>query len=333
MRFFHDKKNIASVLFAAAIIVLLANIIFGNFIEDENFTEEPVELSEVEIDKKFKEALYHFGIKEDWIKENKKGSAKINYAVTIPGDLPVTLILNEIFNAYQPGSADFISREKVINGKSFLEIHSGGEAKLSAEFSYNKNLVRKAGSAAFILEDIMDLNEERLSGILSTTEAFAAVVTPSAKAKILSRKISAGSKEYIVFIGDNITEINYKISDKYSVPRLKNSVRAIVGDFSSALFFMYDEGSSLYESTAFNFVREQLNKRNIRMVPQKSLTRLEGDERDELINEFRSRMFSAKEEEPVLFLISAEDFLKLGEEIVKFRKIGYKFINPSLALK
>jgi len=38
-------------------------------------------------------------------------------------------------------------------------------------------------------------------------------------------------------------------------------------------------------------------------------------------------------EAPRLFLIDAENYFIIQQAIVKLRKIGYKFINPSLAVK
>jgi len=108
-------------------------------------------------------------------------------------------------------------------------------------------------------------------------------------------------------------------------------LKNIAGKFKDASLIMVDEESDLYNSSIFNFIKDEITGRKIMLIRKGDAAFLQGSSED--INETFLRVMHEGNEAPRLFLIDAENYFIIQQAIVKLRKIGYKFINPSLAVK
>jgi hypothetical protein len=325
------KNNIVIILFIITLFSLIAYLLIGSDIEEPDHIE-PIVLSGEDVNSIFNSSLSGFGIRKEWvneIKRKKEDSLFAAYSVTVPSDLPITILIREISNSYPDSSVRIVSVEEKINGRSKLDIYSGDYKKLSVNFEYNKNLARAAGQVGVIVENISSLNDEDLKDIFNTPEIFAALLTPSSKSKGVAQQILYSKKEYGVLLDDQISEIEFKLSDNYSEARLKSSFRTILGAFDKAIFFVADDESKLYNSSIFPFVRKEIEKRKIPLILKSSFEKVEGFNQEEFLLNFKSTVAGSAEVKGKLILVSAENYKELWTEIINFRKVGYKFINPS----
>lgn len=329
--FFNDKKKVIIILFSAAFLMLLANIAAPKFFKKENL-EEKKHISLEDINIKFKDALFAFGVKPHWVKEKQKGGAKVNYSVSLPKDLPATLILKEIYNSLDGSGAELSSTEKGINGTSKLIIKSSGVNLLAADFYYENNLVRESGSASFLLMDLENLNDEELTSLLIIPEQFGAILIPSEKSKELSKKLINHKKEFILLLNDEINELKYKLNENYSEQRLKSSVKEVAWDFYSAVFLLYDEASAFYNSKLFELVNSELQKREIKFYPLSKFINLTETGAENIPQSLKDYLNTPEKDEKIIFIMNAEDFLSIQDELLNFRKVGYRFISPSTAV-
>ena len=324
-----DQKKIINILFITCVFILVVNLVLNKFFLDKN-NEENSELTAAEIDSTFRSALFNLGIKEEWIKKQKRNEIPFNLSVHIPKGLPIVLVLQEMNNVFDTNEVKINSVEKKIGGSTSLKLISGKEVRLNANLVYNDKIRRKTARVGFIVNRT-DIDTEYDSLLLEYPEQFAIMLIPSENSAKFVKKILKNGKEYIVYLNE-IDELKYKLSDNYSPIRLKNSIREIVGTFPQAVFFLIDDRSSLYNSNVYPLLREELEKRKIRLIEESSFKNLTSLEKENSFEIFNNALDNLKGGEDKVYIISAEDFLFLNPEIIRYRKLGYRFTNPSALL-
>jgi len=325
-----DQKKIVVVLFVLTLVFLIANIVADKFTDKH---EVPVteNLNNEEINSKFISAVRVFGIAPSWIntktpRKTDPASLIAKYSISVPADLPIALLIREISNSYDTVNVKMIVNETKIKGVTSVKVFSKGSEIITADFSYKEGLKRKAGSVGFLLDSYADLSVADDSVLLSSPENFAVILQPSKKTKFLTSDILKSGKEFVILLDDDIPDLIYKLNSSYSEARLKNSIRSILGDFSNAVFIMIDDNSSLFSSSAYELIKKEMEKRSIKLVKRSSFRELNPDN-------LRDYLDSINDGETRSVIMSAGDFLKINSIMVSFRKIGYKFINPSLAVQ
>jgi len=322
------RKKIAYILFFAAVILILLNLVINKIFPVN--VKENKELTADVIDKKFRTAVFSFGLEPEWVKKIKlKRSDPLctSYRIDIPADLPVTVILREINEFVKHDYVQVRSEEEKINGKTRLIIYSNNLIKLTAEFRYNPDLKRNAGEISFLLQDGLTLNEKEDSVFLNSPELFIVVLIPSKSSANEAVKISKYGKEYALLLNDEIPDLKYNFKVGYSPARLRASVREILTDFPDVQFFIEDENSSLYSSAVFPFVKKEFTKRKFIFYKKSSFDLIEGAEPQDVFSKFKN---IADSKEKINILTSVHNYFLLQPEILKYKKIGCKFVSPVL---
>ena len=326
------KRKAVYILFAIAILLLASNLFLNRLLPKVNPDNEELVLSGLEINNHFLKGVNNFGLDENWIIARKlsKNSDSVfsSYKIKLPPDLPIPVVISEIKSQFSGDSVEIKSIEKKMGGRTKLEIYSGRFLKLTADIDYDKQIVRKRGSVGFLIEDISFDNMED-SLLFEVPESFAVLLNPSKEDKKHSNFILNRRKEFALLLDDEIDDLEFKLSKDYSNNRLLNSVKAIAGNFSRAIFFVIDDESELFRSQVYPVISAELEKRNIKLVLKSELYQLENVGDTELHNNF-DRIFKQLAEEDLTILCNAEDYILLLPEIARYRKVGFKFINPSL---
>ena len=328
MKFNFNNKSVLPILFGVALILLVPNLVLNILNNEDKLKSKKTTLSSTEVDSLFRLSLRSFGLLDDWIKETKSSKADYTYKVKIPKDLSIPVILAGINSNFWESGVTINSVEKIFSGRTILEIKLEDEIKLRADFDYDKNIFRSAGTAAFILENF-ELSSFEDSLLLEIPEPFSPLLIPSTENLILSKFIIDKQKTYSLLLNDDIPELKYKLKGSYSQNRLKGSLLSIINDFSSATYFFIDDQSDLFNSSVFSYMKDELAKRKIKIVKLSHLKKLNFSEMNVLISSFDTFMKNAKEEESITFLISTDNFRNLLPEIKRYRKVGYKFVHPS----
>ncbi len=326
------KRRAVYILFVVAILLLASNLFLNKLLPESNLKHEAFILSGLEINDSFLQAVNNFGLKEDWIVvrelSNKPDSLFSSYRIKLPPDLPIPVLISEIQSELSSDSVEIKSIEKKMGGRTKLEIYSDGFLKLTSEIDYDKKLLRKRGSVGFLIKDI-SFDDQNDSLLFDVPESFAVLLTPSKENKKHSKFILIKNKEFAILLHDEIDDLEFKLSEGFSSNRISNSVKSIVGSFSKAVFFVIDDGSELFRSEVFPVISAELEKQNIRLLLKSAFYQLENDEETDLINSFDSLIIQLAEEK-LIILSNVEEFRLLLPEIARYRKVGFKFINPSL---
>ncbi len=335
MTIFSDKNKIIKILFTLAVIFLIANLVMDKVTTSDKTTNLKNENPDI-INVKFLNTLSSFGLQKDWIKVIRKSPEKeksaFSYSVAIPKDLPIAVILEQIYKTFDTTNVHLDSREKVIGGETVLKIFSGKNLELFADFNYSEDISRNAGSAGFLITGINQLNKKDITEFIKSSESFAIVLVPSKVSAQIVSELAGSRKEYVVELNDDINEINLRLRKSYSHYRLNNAIRAIIGNYSKAAFFVINSQSEIYNSLSGKFIANQFAKRKIKLIPTDSLIQLNTGRDREIVSSFESIMRDTKRGDYKLIMIPAEKFTLLKPDIVRLRKIGYKFVNPSIVL-
>lgn len=332
---FTDKNKIIQILFGTAVLILIVYLIADKS-SNINASNHLKRLTASEINVKFQNALRSFGLQKDWIEEVKyvdtKGKNVLAYLIKIPKDLPIPVILVEIFKTFDSTNVRLDSREKVMDGESLLKIYIGKKLELFANLEYDDGINRNVGSAGFLITGIEQSDKNEIHKFLRSPESFAAVLTPSKASVQFASQLTANRKEYVVELTDNINELNFQLRKNFSHYRLRNAIRAIIGNFSKAAFFIIDNRSEIYNSSAGRFIMNEFTKRRISLIPTGSIFQINTGNDKEIISRFDTIMHRTKKGDYKLIMIPAVKFMLLQPGIVKLRKKGYKFINPSIVI-
>ncbi len=337
-----NSRKIVVSLFITVIVLLLANLTLEVLWTDK--VPKPEYKKQIDakgIERIFNESLANLGIEKNWINLQKKRRVSssvsknnyVSYNIAIPADLPITVVLNEIFISFKNYDVNIKSEEQKINGKTLLKISSGNKLKLNGEFFYDKSISRDAGSIGIFITGITDLSNEKVKTLLSIPETFELLLIPSKESLRILKTLKDYKKKYGILLNDNITDLEFKLSSKYSGGRLKSSVRNILGKFYGSSIFMIDDHSNLFSSGVFPLLWKEFTKRKLKLVHEDSLSKLTNEGNNNALKDFRNRIDETKRGEEAEFIITSEEFRLLQPEIVKYRKIGYKFVLPSELIK
>ena len=334
------KRKIIISLFIIVITLLIVNLVLEFAWQDKSFKNvNKKEINRTGIEEKFKGSLLSLGFENSWIKlknlkKNKSSSENyLFYNVAVPADLPITVVLNEIFVSFKNYEVDIKSHEQKINGKTRLNIYAGKNLELSAEFYYDKAISRNAGSIGIFITGINNLKGDELNNFLSIPETFELLLVPSKASTGILKILNHYQRGFGILLNDDINDIEFKLNEKYSTRRLKSSIRNILGKFLHSSVFMIDGNSNLFSSDVYPLLKEEFNKRKLKLVVEDSLSNLTGESSNNALKNFRNKIEKTKKGEKAEFVITSEQFQLLQPEIIKYRRIGYKFLHPSELIK
>lgn len=327
------KKTFTKYLFAFTIFLLIINLVL-DLINKPSKNENINELTIHQIDSVFNFVLDEYGIDSNWIitkplKIEDEDSISKQYIVTLPADLPIPLIIRDINNIIQKDITGFVSDEKKIFGTTEIRIYTNELLKLQASLVTDSKIIRSTNNFSFIISDAFDLGNSDYYDFLQVPYSLAAAVIPEEPASLKADSLEKYSKEYIVLINDDIKENKFKLQIDYQKELLKRSVNSIVSFFNKSQIFLIDEASKLFNSTVYNFVRDEFKRKGRTIVPFSQFVFLESNDQKELISKFIFHRDDKTGNGQKIFIITFEDFNLIRDELEKARKKGSKVIPLS----
>lgn len=327
-----DLTKSARYFFSIAVLLLLIAIVIDSYISIDKPELKKKEITSLEADSLFKQALKNYGITEGFIsvKKDKTNPKDSFYSVKVYQDVPISLILLEIENLFFPTTAEIQSQEEVIGGKTITKIISDNHTTLTAEFIYNKNLTREKGRIGFVVYDLDYSIDNSL--LLNTPEQIIFLITPSEESKKFIVKILSAGKRYALLMNDEIQDLNYKIDESYQIKRNKKSFENLFKHFPSAAFIAIDDKSDLFNSAIRDFILKELDWRKAFYV---NLSRFDlfDSYSGSTESAFGEMIKAMNKNESKIILINSKNFNELLPLIPAYRKIGYKFVSATELLK
>ncbi len=329
MKISFSKTNIIQALLLIVVVLLGANIILERFINRE-ISPSQKEITSQTINKNFLTALYNYNLDSSWIMKIKPSkdqddSLKYFYNVSVPADLPISLLIKEIKDQFDTNEVNIYAADIKSEASVEMKINSGKYLKLEARLNTSDKIKRPTDSIAFLITGIEDLNSEKLNELLMLPEHFCCVLLPSKHSRDIAALLNGNLKQTAILLNDDINELEFKLKSNYPDSRIRNSLKSINDKFNNAAFFIIDENSDIFKSHHYQAIKGWLGKKGLFTE-----------------NKFKDLIFSSDNIFSILksdsgkqnlFKVSAEDFLDMPPVLASLRKIGYKFVNPSELLK
>ncbi len=324
-----NKQKVLRILFALALVLLILNLLFERtFNTNKIINQENISINE--INNLFIKSVKKFSIDDSLLhtikKSPKKINAKYNYKIIVPSDLPIPLILKDIYNTFSNYQSKIISKEIEINNKSVLEIFSNKEKAIYCEFIIDKNIIRNKGSISFIISDIESLSNEQIENLLNSPEILTFAIRPSYHNEKLIKKINSYSlKDAILFLDDYITETDFELNPSFTQNKLKYNLSLIFKIFPTINSFLINTESDLYNSRSYSFIKKELIKRKIKLIETNKFILLNENNK----NNFFTSAINLDKEKVKIYFLNSKLLLSLLDEINQLRKAGIKIIRLS----
>ncbi len=327
------KKKFTKYLFLFTILLLIINLAV-DLIKRPKKNENVNELTINQVDSVFKFVLDEYGIDSAWITTKKlriadEDSISKQYVVMLPSDLPIPLIIRDINNIIQKDITGFVSEEKKIFGTTELRLYTNELLKLQATLVTDPNAVRNTNNFAFIISDAFDLSDTDYNKFLELPYTLSAAVVPGQAAVVKADSLEKYSKEFVVLINDDLTENKFRLRVDYQKELLKRSVNSITTGLQKGAVFTIDEKSKLFNSTVYNYVRDEFKRKGKIIVPLSQFIYLDSGDNNELISKFRFHRDDKTESKQKIFYTSFDGFNVLRNELEKARKKGSRVIPLS----
>lgn len=322
----HFKKTVTKYLLILAIFLLFSNVVI-DFIKkprEQKILNNSRELTVAKIDSVFLSVLDEYGIQPEWISTKKikvayEDSISKQINVKLPADLPIPLIIKDVHNIIENDITGFVSEEKKQYGTTEIRIYSNELLKLKAVLVPDKEIVRDRNRLAFILIDALELGQSDFNEFLLIPYVLAAVAVPNESNVQKADSLQKYYKEYIVLLNNDIKDKKYRLDARDQRVLIRNSINNTIRDFINAKMFCIDENSKLYNSTVYNFVRDEFLKRKIVLRKQSEFLQLFGTE-PEIISKFKFYCEDETGLKEKVFLIDFSTFNTIRNDLEKYRK-------------
>lgn len=332
----NTQQRLILLFFVVALILLSANILVGKVFKTENTIIQPSPLSSEQIDSLFQQAVFNFGLPVSTIKNQRIKEVKIeknypSYMLRMPKDLPIPVFISELNDLFSGFAVDIFTDEKQMSGRTILQIVSENEIRLAASIDYSPDLKRESSTVGFLVTINDKTNKSVIDDLLDTPEPFGFLFTPSIVMKSFIASDQNSNRQYVLLLGDETKDLDFKFEPGYSERRLKSSVRNLLGAFPRAAFIILDDNSTFYSSKIFLFVEKEFLSRKIRMVKKSELNFLAGSV-SSASSQFNEILVNTDINSTKLIACTPDDFKSILSDVRSFRKIGFKYVVPSEAV-
>jgi len=320
-------KKLLGILFSISLLLLISHLVLS-FIYPETNPQSISLLTDQLIDRRFKESLSSFAIKDEWIKIVKDKSRIPSYRVNVPFDLPIPQILGELIKQYDGYNIEVTAEEKRIHGRTLMELTFDNEIKLKADFRYTNNIERTASRAALFIYGRETKEAEYDSLMLTTTRDISILLIPSKSNAVYSNWLKENGFHYAVMLNNEISDLEFRLEKGYSEKRLKLIVQNMVVSFPNALFYVINKSSDIYSSPNYSVIKKEFDKRKIRFFTTDSLKFIDSSYPN-IVERLNSIVKNIKADDTTRIAMSLDAYQSLTDEIKKLIRIGYKFVKTS----
>jgi len=317
-------------MFALAVVLLIANLLVGSFnaeFEIKSKTEFDKNFKPSQVDSLFIISLKRYNIGQKWIhkessKKNKSKSSLFIYKIDVPKDLANILLIKEIYKNFSKTKLKISSREIKFGGSSILEIFNAKDLILLAELKYKKDISHLAGYLNLFVIMPEDIGDENKNEILNSPKKFTVLFLPSVNNIDLANEVSGNEKDFALLINNDINELKYKIKNSFDVVRINQGVNTVLKSFPKTSFILF--------SSNFNpnyKIRTAFKNKKMKFLYQKNLINFTKGYKTGFKKLFKSYVMNTGVNDTLNVILSADNFLKIENDLIEFGKLGYRFMT------
>jgi len=336
-----NKKITVILLFSLAFFLMLANLVITTKEEEagenKNLFNSAASLTGAEAKEIFTNVLKEFDVDTLVVKMKTKKKSYYSVRVKLPSDLPVPLIIKELYSRFEKSDVVIIAgdslikhpRDKKNEPVTYLTLKGSKTGLMEVIFQNDMGLIREKGELAFYINNFSALSHAEFQYLLTYPENLGFELLPTKEAKDTKEIISENRKESGIILSDEISDIDYKVDSKYSKKRLLMSVKLLIGAFPEYNYFLIDKDAEIYNSTAFPYLESEFNKRDYRIIPTYKFDYIDGESEEVILHKFNSISGKTLKGDNVIISISYDNFIVIQDAIKGLKKKGVRIVPPS----
>jgi len=322
------KRKIIYALISFSLLLIIGNIILEKYYDGDAVIVQ--EISRDEIEEKFLTALDNYGIIQEWVtrstsKKNLSDSLEYIYKIKFPSEISIASFIKDVNANIVDQSVEIESIEQRNLSNSEIKIYSNKILKLVAKLIHNRKIKREYAEYRFIVKIDDQINDEMFNELSKLYLNYAIAFIPSEFSSEVHEKLE---RDYIVLLNDEIDDSQFILDEDYSKQRLVNVIKEIIITYGRKTIYLIDETSILYNSKIYSLIKEEFEKRGIKILSFNFITQLKAESEKQLHSLFQFYTTSLKGKKGKTFFISYNDFLLLTPLIKKQLKMGDKVLLP-----
>jgi len=324
------KRKLIYALIAVSILLIISNVLLERYTKDKVVIVH--ELSKSKIEEKFIKILNDYGIINDWItktspKRKTSDSLEYIYKIKLPLDVSIASFIKDVNAEFvnQPVKVESIENKNYSNSE--LKITSNGFLKLDANLIHSRRIKREFAEYGFVIKIDDQVDDEALDDLSKLYINYAVAFIPSEYSSEILNKLRC---DYVVLINDEISDSRFELDEDFTKQRLINNIKEIIITYGRRVVYLIDKNSKIYDSKIYSLIKDEFEKRGIKILPLSYLTPLKADSKKQLVSLFQFYTTSLRGKKGETFLVMYDDFVTLVPLIEKQLKKGDKVVKPKL---
>lgn len=325
------KRKIIYTLISISLLLIIGNILLEKLYYDDTISIVQ-ELSKNIIEEKFQSTLVDHGIINDWISKttslkSKSDSLEYIYKIKLPSKISIASFIKDVNASFVKQPVVIKSVEQRNYSNSEIKIFSNNTLKLNAKLIHDRKIKREYAKFGFIVKIDDQINDATLDELSKLYFNYTISFVPS---EFSSEVLNELESDYIIILNDEINDSRFLLDEDYSKQRLVNTIKEMIITYGRKAVYLIDESSTLYNSKIYSLIKEEFEKRGIKLLSLNSVTSLKAESEKQLQSLFQFYATSLKGKEGKNFFISYNDFLSLTPLIERQIKMGDKVVIPQI---
>lgn len=296
--------------------------------------------------------LRNFGVKSEWVtlnneekpqkkpaKNESKDASLFSKNILIPNDLTsieVNAELNSFFNHYGFFTSvyeDIITKDVMISVNE-KDTASGKLPLIKLNIIHSDKVHRESAIVCVIINNITDYENEEIDKLLMNKQEFSFVFPRNLDEIDLQNKLLHHKKDVIINLTVGQKE-NYETDFNASMDEkaVRERVKSFSVDFPTVTTVILTRKDNDINPAFITMVQNELNSFKIRVINDHELSALftkaeeeAGDKYGAFASNLKTKGSLAKSIVTSI-AVNKDDFEKFYDEVLKLKKLGYKFYN------
>ncbi len=322
------KRKLIYGLISLVLILIISNVLIEKLRPAPNI-EKAEELPRHIIEQLFIETLNEYGISSEWVSKiklkKKSDSLEYSYKIKLPLEVSIVSFIKDVNSVFVDKPVTIESEERKNYSNSEIKIYSNEYLKFDANIIHDRKLKREHSEYSFVVKIDNEITEDHLQKLSNLYFDYMLAFIPS---EFSSELLSKFDSEYLVILNDDISDSRFMLDEEFSKKKLENAIKEIIITYGRKTLYIIDEKAKLYDSKIYSLIKDEFEKRGIRIYSLSSLTPLKADTNKQLHSLFNFYITSLKGKEGKNFFITYHDLLELNPMIETQMKRGDKVNKP-----
>jgi hypothetical protein len=288
-------------------------------------------LSKRLLDSLVKASLLEYSIPDSFYFISKK--AKKISKIFVPEDIPLPTVENALYNKFINFEAIVSCGYKKKEKGTVFNIRFKDSTSFSFTTQKKKGYFRSTSTITIVIRGFEETLDEERDYLMGYPEPFVVLLRPTKKSQVFSKDFIDLKLSYAVLVGDNATDLEYRISENHPKKRIEATINGLINGFPDAAFYFTESESELAKSVILPFVREKFEGKGKQFINSNIFVNIPNSDSAETVFKFNELYSKNKGNKNLVFIIEPKSLKWLESEIIKLRRKGVKISKEINSIK